>query len=124
MNRAEFFRWVEALETANRSPRERVDAVQDRRLRALLAHAAERSPFYRRALAGLDLQRAPLSALPTTSKEELQTRFDDVVTDRALRREEVWSWASEPGNAGALYLGKYVPCVTSGTTGQPGTGSR
>src|SRR5215470_18160513 len=60
---------------------------QRERLRLLLAHAAEHSPFHARRLRGLDLSRfepADLARLPVMTKGQMMAEFDDVVTDRRL----------------------------------------
>jgi phenylacetate-CoA ligase len=64
--------------------REQIRRHQTERLRALLRHAADNSPFHAERLAGLDLDAVTaddLSALPVMTKADLMDRFDDVVTD-------------------------------------------
>ncbi len=96
-----------------------IHAVQEKRLRALLAHAAKASPFYRRRLAGIDLARCRLSDLPTLTKAEMMENFDDIVTDRELKKAGVDQFVSDPANLGKLYLGRYGLSHTSGSQGQP-----
>lgn len=82
------------------------------RLRRLVEHAATRSPRY----AGLT--PAPLAELPVLTKEELRERFDEIVTDRALRRADVEAFVrSTPG--GGRFLRRYRVATSSGSTGQP-----
>jgi phenylacetate-coenzyme A ligase PaaK-like adenylate-forming protein len=99
-------------------PRERLLAYQQEQLRALLAHAVARSPYYREAL-GPDAADAPLAELPTLSKATLMERFNDVVTDRSLRLADALAFVAtaEPG---ALHRGRYHVFATSGSTGEPG----
>ena len=100
--------------------RERLEAHQADALRGLLRHAVERSPFYRERLAGLDLDGPiDLAALPTLDKATLMERFDDVVTDRRLRRDELERHvAALAGDE--LHLDRYRVMTTSGTTGLQG----
>ena len=70
--------------------REELLAHQRERLRALLRHAAANSPYYREVLgAAAGDPDVDLASLPTLSKEALVERFDDVVTDRRLRRADI-----------------------------------
>lgn len=71
---------------------ERIAEVRRARLRALLGHAVEHSPFHARRLAGIDLdavEPGDLTRLPVMTKAELMAAYDDVVTDRRLTRRSV-----------------------------------
>jgi phenylacetate-CoA ligase len=94
-------------------------AVQNRRLRRLLHVAAERSPFYRDRLRGLDLDHCPLDAIRPTNKSELMAAFDRVVTDHAVRRADLERFVDDPANVGRLFRDRYPVCHTSGSQGQP-----
>lgn len=78
---------------------------QARKLRAVVAHAAARVPFYRRSLAGIDLSRLrgpeDLSLLPLVAKRDLRAA---PLADRL---------------AGGERLGRLVRNSTSGSTGEP-----
>jgi phenylacetate-CoA ligase len=70
--------------------REQIDHYRTQRLRALLGYARERSPFHSRRLHGLDpntVTVTDLSSLPIMTKQEAQTEWDAVVTDRHLTRD-------------------------------------
>src|SRR5689334_8453786 len=71
-----------------RTPAEML-ALQQRRLRQLLHHAARHSPFYRQRFRGIDLAACSLADLPTLTKAELMAHFDEVVTDRGVTRAGV-----------------------------------
>ena len=96
-----------------------IEASQQKRLRALLAHAAENSPYYRRRFAGLDVSRCALSELPTLSKGEMMENFDELVTDPRLRKTDLSAFVDNPDNLGRYYLGDYSVSHTSGSQGQP-----
>lgn len=69
--------------------RQQIERYQNRRLRALLAYARERSPFHARRLGGLDPSSASvadLAALPVMTKQDAQDEWDAIVTDRRLDR--------------------------------------
>jgi phenylacetate-CoA ligase len=101
-----------------RNPDE-IQATQEKRLRGLLAHAVENSPYYRRRFAGLDVSRCALSDLPTLSKAEMMENFDELVTDPRLRKRDLAAFVDNPDNLGRYYLGDYSVSHTSGSQGQP-----
>jgi len=101
-----------------RQPRQ-VLALQQRRLRQMLRFAYEHSPYYRRQLRGLDVQRCPLTDIPILTKDALMEHFDDLVTDRRIRRADVERFLADPSNFGRYYLDRYVVCHTSGSQGRP-----
>lgn len=73
-------------------PRERIERYRDHRLRALLAYARERSPFYAARLRDLDpstATAADLAGLPVLTKPEVLDQWDAIVTVPGLERETV-----------------------------------
>jgi phenylacetate-CoA ligase len=71
---------------------EQLRAARQDRLRRLLAHAVTHSPFHRRRLAGVDLDRlepADLSSLPVMTKADMMAALPEVFTDRRLTRDLV-----------------------------------
>lgn len=97
--------------------RARLEDHRREALAAVRAHAVAASPFYRELHKGL--ADAPLEALPIVTKTMLMGRFDELATDRAIRREAVEAHlATLRGDE--RYLGRYWVNATSGTTGQPG----
>lgn len=70
----------------------RLAAERERRLRALLAHAADRSPFWHERLIGVDpatFTEADLPSLPVLSRDEMMAEFDRLVTVPGLTAERV-----------------------------------
>src|SRR5262249_10523397 len=63
-----------------------IAALQQQRWRRLLQHARRHSPFYRRRLLGLDLDRCRPADVPPLSKAETMANFDELVTDRRVTR--------------------------------------
>jgi phenylacetate-coenzyme A ligase PaaK-like adenylate-forming protein len=102
----------------DRWSREQLVEHQRERLRGLILHAVERSPYYRAAL-GAGAERADLSELPTLPKSVLMEQFDRIVTDRRLRLADIEPFLAHV-DAGALYLGEYRVFSTAGTSGVPG----
>ncbi len=71
-------------------PRERIERYRTERLRGLLAHARERSPFHAARMSDLDPATATvedLARLPPMVKQEAQDHWDAIVTDPALDRD-------------------------------------
>jgi putative adenylate-forming enzyme len=97
--------------------RDELLAYQARKLTELRAFATARSPFYGELHRGLE--DAPLESLPTVTKAQLMTRFDDVVTDRAIRLVDVERHL-ETAAVTDTYLGRYRVAATGGTTGRRG----
>ncbi|MGH2690270.1 MAG: phenylacetate--CoA ligase family protein [Actinomycetota bacterium] len=97
--------------------RARLDEHRTAGLRALRAHAAERSPFYARLHKGLGGR--PLEALPILTKGELMEHFDEIVTDPGVRLDDVRGYLDTlRGNE--RFLGRYSVARTAGSTGHPG----
>jgi phenylacetate-coenzyme A ligase PaaK-like adenylate-forming protein len=96
-----------------------VRTLQERRLRRLLLHVKKHSPFYSRRFAGIDVERCQLSDLPTLSKSEMMANFDNVLTDRRIKRLDLERFVANSGNLGKLFLGRYGISHTSGSQGPP-----
>lgn len=103
---------VELLTT----PLAQVWELRDERLRALLRHARERSPWHRERLAGLG---DDLEALPTMTKQDLMANWDGIVTDPRLtlaaanRHLERTAETGEP----SYVLGDYTVVASGGSSG-------
>lgn len=90
---------------------------QARALAALRQHAMTQSPFFQRFHRGLE--HRPPGELPVLTKSELMSSFDELVTDRRVRRADVERHLAKlRGNE--RYLDRYWVSRTAGSTGQPG----
>ena len=107
-------RETRALTERERWPRERLERFQDERFAELATYAAERSPFWRERLPSGPVE---LRALPVLTKAELMDRFDELVTDRRLRRDELLEHLGQIDDD-TLYLGKYRVMTSSGSSGR------
>lgn len=103
---------------ANRAGREEIERVQQKRLRQLLRHSVAKSPFYRELYRGIDVESCRLTDLPIVTKPQMMANFDEFVTEPALKRAEIRRWLEDKDNLGTMYLGRYIPFQTSGTTGE------
>ena len=102
---------------------EQVREHQERELRALLRCALERSPFHRERLSGIDPDHfgvADLPRLPVMTKDEMMTRFDDVVTDRRVHRDLVDEHVSDARDEPRALLDGYGVLASGGSSGRRG----
>ncbi len=95
-----------------------IAALGHQRLQTLIAVAKHRSPYYADRLRHVDPSRVALNELPTLTKSEMMKNFDDLVTERDLKRSELDAFVSDPGRLGEWYKGKYALSRTSGTQGE------
>ena len=111
---------AKAGEERARWPRERLRSYQQERLDALVRHAVANSSYHRERLAGL-VGSGPvdITRLPVMEKADMMDRFDDVVTDRALHRDELLAWVNAM-ERDELYGGEYRVMTTSGSSGRKG----
>jgi phenylacetate-CoA ligase len=97
--------------------------LQRTRLRALLARAIGRSPFHAARLAGINPARfelTDLARLPIMTKAQMMDSFDEVVTDRRVRRGAVEAHLAASVAEPSLLLGDYVCLVSGGSSGLRG----
>jgi phenylacetate-CoA ligase len=103
-------------------PADRLAAQRTRLLRELVRTATERSPWYRKRLADIDIDRldsSALAGLPVLTKTELMEHFDDIITDRrlSLARLEQHLRTVETGS---YLFGRYTAITSGGSTGLRG----
>jgi len=94
-----------------------IAARQSRRLKALLAQAARRSPLYREILRGG--AEPGLADLPVMRRQELMQRFDQWVADPRLELDELRRFVADPRRIGEPFAGRYIVWESSGSTGHP-----
>ena len=90
--------------------------LRDERLQALLRHARERSAFYRERIPDGPVA---LEGLPALEKPEMMERFDDLVCDPRLRRDDLLAWV-ETRTRDELFEDGYRVMTTSGSSGRKG----
>ncbi|GAA4875070.1 hypothetical protein ACFQ34_05710 [Pseudonocardia benzenivorans] len=102
---------------------ERIAEVRRARLRALLGHAVEHSPFHARRLAGIDLdavEPGDLTRLPVMTKAELMAAYGDVVTDRRLTRRSVEEAIAATRTEPVPLFDAYIAMASGGSSGLRG----
>ena len=93
-------------------------ALQQRRLKSLIAYVKKNSPYFADAYKDFD-ENTPLSSLPITTKEEMMAHFDEWMTDRSVTKESVDRFMSDDSNINKKLNGKYMVFTTAGSTGNP-----
>lgn len=98
--------------------------MQERKLRRLLSYAREHSDYYRRTFtdAGItsnQLSTLPLSAFPTINKKILMEHFDELVTVRNVKQDEL-RYFDEKESMDQKTFRNYHVVHSSGSTGKPG----
>lgn len=105
-------------------PLERLHALRDERLRALVRTAKERSKWHARRLAHVDpatLTGDDLSMIPVMTKADVMANWDDIVTDRRLTLVRAETHLSEVASEGPAYLLEdYQVLTTGGSSGRRG----
>lgn len=101
-----------------RWPHERLARLQQERLDEIVRHAAALSPLHRDRIGPLS-GPVELTRLPTLDKATMMDRFDELVTDPRLHRDELLAHV-EGLTDDALYLGRYRAMTTSGSSGRKG----
>ncbi len=92
-------------------------AFQARAFAELRQFVLAHSPFYRNFYRGRET--APLSELPVLTKKVLVQQFDELVTDRTLRRDELEQHVQGLQDD-ELFHGRYRVTTTSGSSGLKG----
>ncbi len=99
---------------------EALRAAQQEQFERLVAYARTCSPFYERLYRRLPAKGFHIQDVPTTNKALLMEHYDEVVTDRRLKKAQVQAFAEDTSNVGKVYLGEFVVDNTSGTSGLRG----
>jgi phenylacetate-CoA ligase len=89
------------------------------RLRNIVAYARTHSVYLAGRYRSVPELLVDVRQLPMVTKAEMMRHFDEWVTDRCVKREQVEAFIADPGLIGHDYLGRYVVCTTSGATGIP-----
>jgi phenylacetate-coenzyme A ligase PaaK-like adenylate-forming protein len=102
----------------NQLESEQVKEIQRQKFQKLIQFAAMHSDYYGELYRGIDLESCHIEDLPIVTKKEMRKNFDHFVTDKRITLKETKSWLEEKRKPGKLYLRKYLPIVTSGSTGE------
>ena len=98
--------------------RDKLERVQQNRLKELVRFAKKNSPFYEERYQNTG-EEFCLEDLPPVSKPELMADFDRVVTDRHVTLKKIDEFCADLDHVGRMLDGKYLVFKTSGSTGNP-----
>lgn len=106
----------------DRMTRDEIRARQKRELNRLLLYAWDHSPFYRELWTGAGITRDTLTTvaferLPVVSKKQLMDRFEDVVTEKGIRKTDVEQFIKRDPTGKEWFRHQYVAMNTSGSSG-------
>jgi phenylacetate-coenzyme A ligase PaaK-like adenylate-forming protein len=103
--------------------RDEIAAERRRALRRLLAVAIERSPWHRRRLADVDVERFTeddLARIPPMTKDDLMTSFDEIATDRRLSLAAAEAHLDGLAAGDAYLLDEFRVVASGGSSGRRG----
>ncbi|MBO4375355.1 MAG: phenylacetate--CoA ligase family protein [Lachnospiraceae bacterium] len=105
------------IKEAEKLSRDELKELQNKRLKELVGFVRENSPLFRELYRDIP-EDFTITDLPAVRRDELVPRYEDWVTERGIRREEVLKFMEEQ-EGWEKYLGKYSILHTSGTTSEP-----
>ena len=97
------------------------EKYQKKKLKQLLNYVSKNSPYYKELYRDYDLKSITpfnISILPPITKAQILQNYDQVVCDRAIKKNDVINFTDDLNNLDKLYLDKYIIDSTSGTTGE------
>ena len=102
---------------------EQIHKIQQKKLRKLLNYAYNNSVYYRRefekaGITGSNINSVPFSSFPLMDKEQLMANFNEVVTDKRIKQEELVRF-DKGNNKEKLFKGEFHIVHSSGSTGTP-----
>jgi phenylacetate-CoA ligase len=103
-----------ALLERERWPQARLEQFRRERLQQLIRHARERSPFWRERIPA---EAVRLEDIEPLSKDKLMESFDELVTDRRLRLDDLLGHLDRI-EGDELHLGEYRAMTSSGSSGR------
>jgi phenylacetate-CoA ligase len=111
---------VACLWRERRHRRDEMLRARERQLHTLLRHARETTPFWRERLAWSDPSRLALEDIRPVTKDEMMSRFEDTIAERAVSLAEVEAFTRNRQNVARPYKNRFMIATTSGTTGRVG----
>jgi len=102
--------------------RAELEAVKNRKFRALARHAYAHAPYYANIVRGraIDLNTCTPSDFPVLTKSLLMANFDDIVTDPRVSKQAVADFLSRSTDPKELLFDEFTVMHTSGTSGEVG----
>lgn len=104
--------------------RQQMLALQEERLRQILVHAYQHSPYYRQVFweAGItdeNIREKDITEFPAINKKVFMEHFDSLVTAQDVCQQELRDFDENVKEKQKLFRGKYHVVHSSGSTGLP-----
>ncbi|MDF2890733.1 MAG: coenzyme synthetase-like protein [Clostridia bacterium] len=106
------------LRKTNKMGIEDIKKLQHERFKKLFNYGRENSEYLFKKYEGLAVE-PNYSEIPISTKKELMENFNQWITDKDVTLEKVNAFMEDKDNIGRMFLGKYLVCTTSGSTGIP-----
>ncbi len=121
----ESYLWLKALWDHRqnlRLTRSQLEAQQLKKFRRLVTFAGQQSPYYRRIMQerGINPLTCAPAEFPMLTKEDVIEHFDDIVTNRRIKRRHIEDFLARSVDPLELFEGRYHVLHTSGTSGTVG----
>ncbi len=102
--------------------KEQIKEMQLKKFLRLVAYVADHSPYYREIIIknNIDVKNCTPEDFPELTKETVIERFDDIVTDKHITKEEISAFLVRSKNPLELFFGKYYVVHSSGSSGTVG----
>ncbi len=110
---------IREIEVFDATPRVVSLERRDNRLKQLLLHAKEHSPYLSKLYRDIDPENFSLHEIPIQERAVLEQNFEEWVTDPAIRKADAKAFLSNPENIATPFLEKYSLVTTSGTSDAP-----
>ncbi|HUQ52297.1 MAG TPA: hypothetical protein VM692_08745 [Gammaproteobacteria bacterium] len=102
--------------------RAELEAAKLAKFRKLVAHAQQRSPYYRRIIAerGIDVTACTPEQFPVLTKSLLMQNFDEISTAPGVTKKAIAEFLTRSHDPTELFLDRYRVIHTSGSSGEVG----
>ncbi len=99
--------------------------VQRQRLENMISHACNHSDFYRelyksQGINAKNIRELQITDLPIVDKNLIMDNFDEVVCDKAIKKEALSAFINDPARYNQRFMDKYTVIHTSGSSGKMG----
>ncbi len=103
----------------SRQSRSYLEHSQRQRFRRLVRFAQRHSPYYAALIKrlGIDPRNCQVQDFPVITKQEVATHFDQIVTDRHIRRQGLERFVEHSSDPTELYQDRFYVVHTSGSSG-------
>lgn len=99
--------------------------VQHQRLENMIAHACDSSDFYRElykshGINAENIRELQITDLPIVDKNLIMDNFNEVVCDKAIKKDALSAFINDPARYNQRFMDKYTVIHTSGSSGKMG----